>query len=226
MKKMNRKKRKQLYTALGFGGAAILVAAVMAACALFFRQPEGAEEGTIKAPDYVTEDFLVKNPYSRPGDPLEEVNGIVIHYVGNPNTTAKNNRNYFNNLPKTNLKNGVETYASAHFIVGLEGEIVQCIPLSEIAYASNSRNHDTVAIENCHPDETGKFNEKTYASLVKLAGWLCFTYDLDRDQVIRHYDVTGKLCPLYYVEHEDAWEELKDDIMAEKAALQKAAEGE
>ncbi|MBR0144776.1 MAG: N-acetylmuramoyl-L-alanine amidase [Clostridia bacterium] len=223
-RRMSRRKRKQLYTAIGFAGAAVLLLAAIALVIVLTRPGESAEPGTIRAPDYVTEDFLVKNEYSRPGKPLEKVNGIVIHYVGNPNTTAKNNRNYFNNLPKINLKNKTEVYASAHFIVGLEGEIIQCIPLSEIAYASNTRNSDTIAIENCHPDETGEFNGKTYASLVKLAGWLCYTYDLKEDQVIRHYDVKGKLCPLYYVEHEDAWLQLKADIMAEKEALVKEAE--
>ena len=219
MRRMSRKKRKQALLITCFAAAAVLVLGAIVAIAVFFRPAEGAEAGTIRAPDYVTEDFLVKNEYSRPGTPLEKVNGIVIHYVGNPNTTAKNNRNYFNNLPKTNLKNKTEVYASAHFIVGLEGEIIQCIPLSEIAYASNSRNSDTVAIENCHPDETGEFNQKTYRSLVKLAGWLCYTYDLSEDQILRHYDVKGKLCPLYYVEHEDAWLQLKADIMAEKEKL-------
>ena len=34
------------------------------------------------------------------------------------------------------------------------------------------------------------------------------------DDVIRHYDVTEKLCPLYYVEHEDAWIQMKADIQA------------
>ena len=76
---------------------------------------------------------------------------IVIHYVGNPGTTAKANRNYFESLSSGET----ETYASSHFIVGLEGEVIQCIPLTEIAYASNIRNEDTVAIEVCHPDETG-----------------------------------------------------------------------
>ena len=32
------------------------------------------------------------------------------------------------------------------------------------------------------------------------------------ETVIRHYDVTGKLCPLYYVEHEDAWQQFKADV--------------
>ena len=45
----------------------------------------------------------------------------------------------------------------------------------------------------------------------QLAERLGYTY-LDTDDVIRHYDVTGKLCPLYYVEHEDAWEKLRADI--------------
>lgn len=37
-------------------------------------------------------------------------------------------------------------------------------------------------------------------------------YDLDEEDVIRHYDVTGKNCPKYYVEHEDAWETFKTDL--------------
>ena len=52
----------------------------------------------------------------------------------------------------------------------------------------------------------------TYASLVRLTAYLCDRFSLDADDVIRHYDVTGKLCPLYYVEHEDAWETLRADI--------------
>ena len=84
--------------------------------------------------------------------------------------------------------------------------------------ATNQRNIDTISIEVCHPDETGKFNEKTYAVLVKLAAWLCSELQLDEENLIRHYDVTGKLCPLYYVEHEDAWEQLKRDVGEQLAA--------
>ena len=36
--------------------------------------------------------------------------------------------------------------------------------------------------------------------------------DLSADDVIRHYDVTGKKCPLYFVEHEDAWEQFHKDL--------------
>ena len=151
--------------------------------------------------DAITERFLTVNEYSRPGKKLRKVKGIVVHYVANPNTTAENNRNYFENLKDTKERN-----ASSHYIVGLEGEIIQCIPLDEIAYASNNRNDDTIAIECCHPDATGKFNSMTYESLVNLTAALCNTYNLDPNtDVIRHYDVTGKMCPLYFVENEDEW---------------------
>jgi N-acetylmuramoyl-L-alanine amidase CwlA len=94
----------------------------------------------------------------------------------------------------------------------LDGEIIQCVPTWEIAYASNERNADTVSIEVCHPDETGKFTDATYRSLVQLTAWLCVKFDLKEDQIIRHYDVTGKNCPKYFVENEDAWEMFKDNV--------------
>ena len=100
-------------------------------------------------------------------------------------------------------------------MIGLEGQIVQCIPLNEIAYASNGRNYDTISIECCHPDETGKFNEATYDSAVKLSAWLCVRFGLTSENVIRHYDVTGKNCPKYYVENPDAWIQMKSDIAAQ-----------
>ena len=99
--------------------------------------------------------------------------------------------------------------------IGLEGEVVQCIPTSEISYATNSRNVDTISIECCHPDETGQFNTATYDSAVKLTAWLCTRFGLTSDQVIRHYDVTGKDCPKYYVENPDAWIQMKSDIAAQ-----------
>ena len=101
---------------------------------------------------------------------------------------------------------------SSHFVVGLDGEVVQCIPTSEMSYATNSRNVDTLSIECCHPDETGKFNEATYDSAVKLSAWLCVRFGLTSENVIRHYDVTGKNCPKYYVENPDAWIQMKSDI--------------
>lgn len=192
----------------------IAAAAVLAAVVWLVNRGLPGEDVTL--PDYVERDYLTVNPYSRPGTPLEEINGVVIHYVGNPNTTARANRNYFESLSAGTD----EVYASSHFVVGLEGEVIACVPLTEVAYASNSRNDDTVSIEVCHPDETGEFSQVTYDRVVELTAWLCEEFHLDPEEdVIRHYDVTGKLCPLYYVEHPEAWDAFLQDVAAAREAL-------
>lgn len=159
------------------------------------------------APDWVVQDLIRVNEHSRPGTRLEKVNGIVVHWVANPGTTAKQNRDYFDGLADSG-----ERDVSSHFIIDLDGTVLQCVPLGEIAYASNERNADTISIECCHPDESGKFNEATYESLVKLVKWLEETYQLQPEAVIRHYDVTGKDCPKYFVDNKDAWEQFRRDI--------------
>lgn len=158
-------------------------------------------------------ELLTVNPYSRPGIKTGKIKGIVIYYTANPGSTAMENRNYFEGL-----KDSHTTKTSSNFIVGLDGEIVQCVPTWEVAYASNDRNKDTVSIECCHPDESGKFNDETYRSAVKLSAWLCLKFGLNEKDVIRHYDVTGKNCPKYFVENEGAWEEFRADV---KDALSK-----
>lgn len=151
--------------------------------------------------------LLTVNEYSRPGIALDEVNGIVIHYTANPGTSAEANRDYFEGL-----KDSHATKASSHFIVGLDGEIVQCIPTNEIAYASNGRNSDTLSIECCYENEDGSFNQATYDEVIHLTAWLCAKFGLTSENVIRHYDVTGKMCPVYYVNNPEAWEQFKTDV--------------
>lgn len=192
----------------------ILLLLTAAVCLALLGKTGGPEPEDIQArlPEYVTQDLLTENQWSRPGAALEKVNGIVLHYVGNPGTTAQANRNYFESLSDGSL--GV--HASSHFIVGLNGEVIQCVPLNEIAYASNSRNDDTISVEVCHPDAGGEYGPETYRRVVELTAWLCGEFRLDpKEDLIRHYDVTGKLCPLYYVEHPGAWDRFLDDVEAE-----------
>lgn len=154
-----------------------------------------------------TVDYLTPNPYSRPGEKLPEVKNIFVHYTANRDTSAAQNRSYFEKL-----KDSHENSASAHFIIGYEGEIIQCIPLNEIAYAVKTRNYDSISIECCYISEDGSFTKETEASLVELLSYLLKLYDLDEEDILRHYDCGGKKCPLYYVEHEDAWEALKEEV--------------
>lgn len=156
----------------------------------------------------ITEDFITPNTYSRPQTKLSKVTKIAIHYVGNPKSTAKNNRDYFNNLATTKA-----TYVSSHFVVGLDGEIIQCIPTNEIAYCTSAANSYSISIETCHPDSTGKFNDITEKALVQLVAYLLKKFGLKSpDDIIRHYDVTGKACPLYYVNSPSAYNSFKEQV--------------
>lgn len=158
-------------------------------------------------PPAITEDLLEINEYSRPGTKLKKVKSIFVHYTANPGTSAQGNRSYFANLAETH-----ERAASAHFIIGYDGEVIQCIPREEQAYAVISRNEDSLSIECCYLDEDGKFTKETYDTLIHMLAWLTQEYHLTTDNILRHYDCGGKLCPLYYVEHEDAWEQMLADV--------------
>ncbi|MDR0908474.1 MAG: N-acetylmuramoyl-L-alanine amidase [Spirochaetaceae bacterium] len=169
----------------------------------------------------ISEQLLTPNEYSRPGTLLQGVKGIVIHYTGNPGASAQGNRNYFDSL-KNQPPDSSGIYASAHYVVGLEGEIIRCLPDTEIGYHVGARqytpealqrlssypNDCTIGIELCI-DKTGSFNTAVLASGQELARMLRETYGLNRDDLWRHYDITGKICPKPFVDNLHAWEDFK-----------------
>ena len=210
----NRRRNMRMHILLAVD-AALLAAILLVSGLLLYRSHNRETEqhlSQIQAPDWYTQDFLTVNPYSRPGTKREHVRDIVIHYVANPGTSAKQNRNYFEGLKDQSGSKTVS--ASSHYIIGSDGTILQCIPLDEVAYGNYPRNDDTVSIECCHPDSDGRFTDATIKSLIRLTGWLCREPSLNEKHIIRHYDVSGKNCPKYYVEHQDAWRTLKKKLAA------------
>lgn len=195
---MRKKKSKKKLHALLFIVALLVIAGIIVP--KYFLPVDASK---IKIPSWISQEIIDQDGHSRTGAQTDKINGIVIHYVANPGSTAKNNRDYFNS-PQSRV--------SSHFVVGLEGEIIQCVPLDEQSSASNSRNIDTISIEVCHPDESGEFTIPSYNATVKLCVWLCKEFRLNENDVIRHYDITGKMCPKYYVEHEDSWLRFKGYI--------------
>lgn len=139
--------------------------------------------------------FLTPNKYSRPQIKLEKVKKIATHYTGDPGASAINVRNYFEGLKDSGVRS-----VSSHFVIGLSGEIIQCIPLDEWSYCTNQANGYSISIECCHADAVcGKFTAATEQSLAELCAFLCEKFKLDPiNDIIRHYDVTGKQCPLYW----------------------------
>lgn len=201
-----RSDRKVFYARVGLAALLLLTIVLILRSCISKKQGEMRADVDVSRPE-IDVQLLDINEYSRPGIESDGITGIVIHYTANPGSTAQENRDYFEGL-----KDSHETSASSNFVVGLEGEIIQCVPTWEVAYASNERNKDTISIECCHPDETGKFTEETYQSMVQLTAWFCRKYSLTADTVIRHYDVTGKNCPKYFVENEEAWANFKEDV--------------
>jgi N-acetylmuramoyl-L-alanine amidase len=201
-----KKKKKRLLRTIFL---VLLIAGAVAGLAYFYEVkylPEYKLKILANAvvPDYVDKQILSFESNSRSGEKLTNYKSIVIHYVGNPGSSAQGNHDYFEN-PDSNV--------ASHFVIGLNGEIIQCLPLDEKSAASNWRNGDTISIEVCHPDDTGAFNASTYASLVKLTKWLVELGNLNpKKDIIRHYDITGKECPKYYVDNPDAWEGFKQDV--------------
>ncbi len=161
------------------------------------------------APPEIVQDLLEVNEYSRPGDKLSRINNIFVHYTANPGTSAAQNRSYFANLAETH-----ERSASAHLIIGYDGELIQCIPFDEQAYAVMTRNEDSISIECCYLSDDGSFTQETYDTLIHTLAWLLDKYDLTVEDILRHYDCGGKLCPLYYAENEGAWDKLRQDVEA------------
>lgn len=172
-------------------------------------------------PEYtITENLLSISKYTRPGKAMKEVRAIVVHWVGNPNTTAIANRNYFESL-KAGKKDskGKHIKASAHYIVGLDGEVIGAVPKNEIAIHAgprntplskemfpNDANYFCMGIESCHLDEAGNYNNKTYTTLVRLTADLLNKYNLPTETgLLRHNDISTKNCPRLFV-NSDNWE--------------------
>jgi N-acetylmuramoyl-L-alanine amidase len=172
----------------------------------------------------VTEAFLSVNPYSRPGIKIKQIKGLVLHYIQNPGTSARMNRNYFESL-----KTHKNIYASSHFIIDLSGEVFCCVPMDEVAYHCGENrkkgflytdfaiekfgvwpNAHTIGIEFCHLDLLGHYTEETVAAGYELCSDLCELYNLDPvSDIVRHYDITGKLCPRFFVDHPQEFEVFK-----------------
>ena len=163
--------------------------------------------------------LLPINEYSRPGRPIKEVRSIILHWTGNPLTTARQNRNFF-----ADKADGHTGYGSAHYIVDFTGEILRCVPDNEVAYhcgtskkdpasglvytdwarsifgdyASNksSPNNVAIGVELCTIDDDGNFRDATVEAAIELVAHLCQVHGVKSDRIGTHYMVVGwKACP-------------------------------
>lgn len=142
---------------------------------------------------------------------------IVIHYVGATGGAQDNCRYFLSNYRG----------ASAHYFVGHKGEIWQCVEDKDIAWHCGAntykhpycRNSNSIGIEMCCRQKTNGtwyFEDATVKAAIELTKELMKKYNIPAENVIRHYDVTGKTCPEPYVRDAAAWGEFKKKIVEEK----------
>nr|DAI99425.1 MAG TPA: N-acetylmuramoyl-L-alanine amidase [Caudoviricetes sp.] len=166
----------------------------------------------VQKPEMI-EKFMKINKYGRPGTKRRRTTKIAWHFTGQHDVSAKNTVSYFSNVVANGYRvNGRYIYASSHLVMGLEGEIYHIIPFNEIAYTTNSANAYSVGVECATTGSDDHYTDKEYVSMIKTGAWLAKLYGLDpRKDFIRHYDVTGKICPRYFVNHKSQWEQFKLD---------------
>ena len=144
---------------------------------------------------------------------------IVVHYTANDGDTARNNGNYFSQ-PNRN--------ASAHYFVD-ENEIIQSVKDTDTAWHCGAktykhelcRNDNSIGIEMCsEKDEQGKYyiNESTQNNTIELIKQLMQKYDISIENVLRHYDITGKLCPEPFVRNQVQWLDFKQKLIEKEGA--------
>lgn len=145
-----------------------------------------------------------------------QIKYLVKHFVG-ATGGAEANCNYFYNTYRG---------ASAHFFIGHNGEIWQCVEENDIAWHCGAssykhkecRNSNSIGVELCvKKDKNGKwyYTEETKKAAVQLFAYLMDKYDIDADHVLRHYDVTGKTCGEPDVRSGNkVWKKFKDEIAA------------
>lgn len=188
----------------------------------------------------ITDMLLTPNKWSRPQTKLKSVKGVVVHWVANPGSSAKGNRNYFENR-----KSGTNGFGSAHYIIDLDGSVIRCLPDTEIAYHvgsslpyksgstqiytpeawlylnSNSNkkvkpypNDCTLGIECTHLDSKGKMSDATYNTLVELCAELCKKYKLNPlKDLWLHKEVVGwKDCHKWFVDNPTEWTKFKQKV--------------
>ena len=167
--------------------------------------------------EYITKiNFTDKNSTAR-------IKYIVIHYFGGL-STAKNLAAYW-----------AREYAgaSAHYAIGHEGEIFQSVEDDDVAWHCGTsgtykhptcRNSNSIGIEMAvkkkntgtlnATDKDWYFTPETVAAAVELTRQLMKKYNVPSENVIRHYDVTGKICPnpYYYNLFESTWQAFKAAI--------------
>lgn len=152
-------------------------------------------------------EFVSCDPSNYRAGRTQPVRYIVLHYTANNGDTAKNNCDYYHRV------GGLQ--ASAHYFVDEHGAM-QSVLEGDTAWHCGARaywhpecrNANSIGIEMCsrkRADGSYYIKPETVANAAALAREIMQRYGIDTDHVLRHYDVTGKRCPMPWVDDPAQW---------------------
>ena len=157
-------------------------------------------------------EFVSCDPSNYRAGRTQPVRYIVMHYTANNGDTARNNCDYYHRV------GGLQ--ASAHYFVDEHGAM-QSVRECDTAWHCGARaywhpecrNANSIGIEMCsrkRADGSYYIKPETVANAAALAREIMQRYGIDTDHVLRHYDVTGKRCPMPWVDDPAQWTAFKD----------------
>ena len=152
-------------------------------------------------------EFVSCDPSNYRAGRTQPVRYIVMHYTANNGDTARNNCDYYHRV------GGLQ--ASAHYFVDEHGAM-QSVREGDTAWHCGARaywhpecrNANSIGIEMCsrkRADGSYYIKPETVANAAALAREIMQRYGIDTDHVLRHYDVTGKRCPMPWVDDPAQW---------------------
>jgi len=162
-------------------------------------------------------EFIACNSDNYRSGRTRPVQYIVMHYTANNGDTARNNCDYYHRV------GGLQ--ASAHYFVDEHGAM-QSVREGDTAWHCGARaywhpecrNANSIGIEMCsrkRADGSYYILPETVANAAALAREIMQRYGIDTDHVLRHYDVTGKRCPMPWVDDPAQWAAFKDMLTPE-----------
>ena len=163
-------------------------------------------------------EFVACNTDNYSDGRTQPVQYIVMHYTANNGDTAKNNCDYYHRV------GGLQ--ASAHYFVDEHGAM-QSVRECDTAWHCGARaywhpecrNANSIGIEMCsrkRADGSYYIKPETVANAAALAKDIMQRYGIDTDHVLRHYDVTGKRCPMPWVDDPAQWNAFKASLSPEE----------
>lgn len=153
--------------------------------------------------------------------PVSDIKYIVLHYTANDGDSDEANAKYFQSPDR---------HASAHYFVD-DDSITRSVLDNYIAWSVGGSkytdcgstgggklygivtNANSISIEMCDTKRDGKYQatEKTMANAAEICKELMKKYNIDISHVVRHFDVNGKHCPVYFMDNA-VWEKFKNRL--------------